>query len=125
MNEKHEDIYEVKKLDKDGAPLEPEGVNAKWCNDCRVLAREHCKIIQDDWRKIFDEHKQFLWAEIKKYYVFPPYLADDAKIANIKTIGKCLRTFRWELNKEYVRHGLTLFNQFGFITPNKWNTFVN
>jgi hypothetical protein len=41
----------------------------------------------------------------------------------ILTIGRALRRFRHTLNKFYVQLGVSPFNWFGFITPNKWNTF--
>ena len=62
---------------------------------------------------------------MKKHYIFPPELADDAKIATIKTIGKCHRVFRCNLNKDYVVQGLTPFNRIGFIMPNEWTECVS
>ena len=42
---KAEGIYDVISLDpKDGAPLEPEGVHAKWRNRCGKVVRDICKI---------------------------------------------------------------------------------
>jgi hypothetical protein len=42
----------------------------------------------------------------------------------MKTISNALRRFRYALNKYYVQRGLSPLNRFGYITPNKWNTFV-
>jgi hypothetical protein len=43
--------------------------------------------------------------------------------ATILTIGRALRRFKHALNKFYVQPDVSLFNRFGFITPNEWNTF--
>jgi hypothetical protein len=39
-----EGIIKVMAQFPDKSPIEPKGINAKWCNDCGVLAREKCKI---------------------------------------------------------------------------------
>jgi hypothetical protein len=64
-----------------------------------------------------------LWELIKAHYVFPSEHEERGKRATILTIGRALRRFRHSFNKFYVQPGLSPFNQFGFITPNKWNTF--
>jgi hypothetical protein len=57
---------------------------------------------------------------MKAHYVFP---SECGKRATILTIGRAIRRFNHELNKLYVQPGVLPFNQFGFITPNEWNTF--
>jgi hypothetical protein len=42
----------------------------------------------------------------------------------MKTISNTLQRFRYSLNKYYVQRGLSLLNQFGYIMPNEWDTFV-
>jgi hypothetical protein len=42
----------------------------------------------------------------------------------MKTICNALRRFRHALNKYYAQRGLSLLNQFGYITPNEWDTFI-
>jgi hypothetical protein len=60
---------------------------------------------------------------INAHYVFPSEHEERGKRATILTIGRALRRFRHTLNKLYVQPGVSPFNQFGFITPNEWNTF--
>jgi hypothetical protein len=60
---------------------------------------------------------------IKAHYVFPYEHEERGKRTTILTIGRALRRFRHALNKFYVQPGVSLFNRFGFITPNEWNTF--
>jgi hypothetical protein len=42
----------------------------------------------------------------------------------LKTISNTLRRFRYALNKYYVQRGLSSLNWFGYITSNKWDTFI-
>jgi hypothetical protein len=60
---------------------------------------------------------------IKAHCVFPSEHEEHGKRATILTIGSALRRFRHSLNKFYVQPGVSPLNHFGFITPNKWNTF--
>jgi hypothetical protein len=60
---------------------------------------------------------------IKAHYVFPFEHEECGKRATILTIGRALRRFKHALNKFYVQPSVSPFNQFGFITPNEWNTF--
>jgi hypothetical protein len=68
--------------------------------------------------------QQTLWGFIKEYYIFPSEQEKIGKNAMMKTISNALRRFRYALNKYYVQRGLSLLNQFLYITPNEWDTFV-
>jgi hypothetical protein len=57
------------------------------------------------------------------HFVFPSEHEECGKRATILTIGRALGRFRHALNKFYVQPCVSPFNQFGFITPNEWNTF--
>jgi hypothetical protein len=67
--------------------------------------------------------KEALWKLIKEHYVLPSEYEECGKRAIILTIGRVIRRFRHALNKFYVQSGVSSFNQFGIITPNKWSTF--
>jgi hypothetical protein len=60
---------------------------------------------------------------IKPHYVFPSEHEERGKRATILTIGRALQRFRHSFNKIYVKPGVSPLNQFGFITPDEWNTF--
>jgi hypothetical protein len=60
---------------------------------------------------------------VKAHYVFPSKHEELGKKDTILTIERALRRFRHGLNKFYVQLGVLPLNQFGFITPNEWNTF--
>jgi hypothetical protein len=84
------------------------------------LAWKKCKIIWIDWGAIPVIEKEDLRELIKAHYVFP---SEHGKRATILTIRRAIRRFRHALNKFYVQPGVSPFNRFGFMTPNKWNTF--
>jgi hypothetical protein len=65
-----------------------------------------------------------LWGFIKEHYIFPSEQEKIGKNAMMKTISNALWRFRHALNKHYVQRGLSLLNQFLYITPNEWDTFV-
>jgi hypothetical protein len=84
--------------------------------------REKCKITYIDWSVIPVNEKEALW-ELMRAHVFPSEHEERGKMATILTIGRVLRKFRHVLNKFYVQPSVSLFNRFGFITPNERNTF--
>jgi hypothetical protein len=107
----------------DESPIEPRGINSKWCNDSGVHAREKCKITWINWSAVLVNEKEALWELIKAHYLFPSKHEESGKRATILTIGRTLRRFRHPLNKFYVQPGVSPFNRFRFITPNEWKTF--
>jgi hypothetical protein len=68
--------------------------------------------------------QETLWGFIKEPYIFPSKQEKTGKNATMKTISNALRRFRHALNKYYVQMGQSPQNWFGYITPNKWDTFV-
>jgi hypothetical protein len=89
-----------------------------WCS-CKGKMQDHL-----DWLgRCSNKWEKALWELIKAHYVFPSEHEERGKSATILTIGRALRWFRHALNKFYVQPSVSLFNRFGFITPNEWNTF--
>jgi hypothetical protein len=84
--------------------------------------RDKCKITWIDWGVVLVNDKETLWELIKAYYVIPSEHEKLGKRATILTIGRALQRFKHALNMFYVQPGVSPLNQFGFITPNEWNT---
>jgi hypothetical protein len=124
-NKLHASIFVVTAVDKYGKPIEPKGINAKWCNDCRTLVRENVRITFEHWHCVPSEKKKELWKAMKDKYIFPTEVLDRGEKATLYTMGRALETFRCNLNKDCVKKGLTPFNDFGYITPDDWTTFIN
>jgi hypothetical protein len=57
----HEGIIKVMTQFPDGSPIEPKGINSKWCYDYDVLVREKCEIKWIDWGAFLVNQKEALW----------------------------------------------------------------
>jgi hypothetical protein len=68
--------------------------------------------------------QETLWGFIKEHYIFPSLKEKISKNATLKTISNALRRFRHAFNQYYVQRGMPLLNWFGYITSNKWDTFM-
>jgi hypothetical protein len=67
--------------------------------------------------------QEILWGFIKEHYIFP---SEQEKFGKNATIKKYLMHFRGSdmLLTSTVLRGLSLLNQFEYIMPNEWDTFV-
>jgi hypothetical protein len=68
--------------------------------------------------------QETLWGFIKEHYIFPSKQEKIGKNAMLKTISNALQMLRHALNKYYVQRGLSPLNQFWYIMPNEWDTFI-
>jgi hypothetical protein len=107
----------------DESPVEPKDFLSKWHNDCTVLMMEKYKIIRSDWAIVLEKEKGALWELIKAHYIFPSKYEELGKRTTILTIGRALQRFIPALKKFYIQPNISPLNWFGFIIPNKWNTF--
>ena len=121
---KAEGIYVVHALDKDGAPLLPEGVNAKWRNHCGVAVRDKCKIIWPDWKSVPEDRKSEMWNQVRRTIRFPEEGIDRAKKTTMKTLCNIFRDYKSMLNCNFVKKGLVPFEKYGNISKDDWNLFV-
>jgi hypothetical protein len=85
--------------------------------------REKCKTVWS-WDDVSKGMQERLCEFIKEHYILPFEKEQIGKNATMKTISNALQRFRHALNKYYVQRGLSLLNQFGYITPNEWDTFI-
>jgi hypothetical protein len=85
--------------------------------------RQKCKIVWS-WDDVIKKIQETLWGFIKEYYISPSWQEKIGTNAMMKTISNALQRFRHALNKYYVQRGLSPLNQFGYIMPNEWDTFV-
>ncbi|KAK3155200.1 hypothetical protein QOZ80_2BG0200150 [Eleusine coracana subsp. coracana] len=122
---KVEGIYEVTALDpKDGEPIEPAGVNAKWRNRCGKVMRDHCKITWQDWRQVPDGRKDDMWADVMAIIQFQPADLERAKKATMSTLNHIFQDYKSKLNCQYVKKNRTLFDKHGNISQQEWDEFV-
>ena len=124
MNKLHTAVRPVIAIDKDGAPIEPARINTNWRNDCGVLVRRKINITYDSWPEVPKGDKETLWNSLSVIYRSPLELYECGKEATLKTMGRCLRTFRNTLKNNFVDKDVTPFERYGFITPDDWKKFV-
>jgi hypothetical protein len=95
----------------------------KWRNDYSVVVREKYKIIWS-WDDVLKDMQETLRGFIKEHYISSSKQEKIGKNAMMKTISNAFQRFRHALNKYYVQRCLSSLNQFGYITSNEWDTFV-
>ena len=122
---KAEGTYEVTTLDPaDWEPVEPMGVHAKWRNRCGVVVREKCKITWTEWKLVPQERKEEMWNAVRSHILFPPADLEKAKKATLTAMSHIFREWRSRLNCRYVKRGITPFDDYGQISPQDWEEFV-
>jgi hypothetical protein len=94
-----------------------------WSLGNGVVARDKCKIV-GSWDYDSKDMQEILWEFIKEHYILRSEQEQLCKNAMMKTISNTLQRFKHALNKYYVQRGRSPLNQFGYITPNEWDTFV-
>ena len=67
-------------------PLVPEGVNAKWHNNCGVAVRDKSKITWLDWKSVHEDRKSEMWSQVQHIIRFPEQELQRAKKATMKTL---------------------------------------
>lgn len=96
-----------------------------WHNDCGVLARRRLTIKYDSWLEVPSDEKDALWKSLSAIYIFPPELSKLAKKATLKTMERCLQTFRSTLNRDYAQKDVTPFKRYWFIMHEYWQRFID
>ena len=82
-----ETIYTVREVGVVGEPLEPIEVKAKFRNAVGVVTRTWMEIMWTNWREVPKSRKDFLWAELKKWFQFPHGTEEKAKSYALKQLG--------------------------------------
>src|SRR6266540_1878598 len=54
-------LHVVEEINANGVPVQPEAVQRKAKTACGCLARQAIRIIHDDWRKVLEEDKNYIW----------------------------------------------------------------
>ncbi|KAK3129524.1 hypothetical protein QOZ80_6BG0481030 [Eleusine coracana subsp. coracana] len=122
---KAEGIYEVTTLDpKDGEPIEPAVVNAKWRKRCGKVVRDHCKITWQDWRQVSDGRKYDMWADVTATIQFQLADLKRTKKATMSTLNHIFQDHKSKLNCQYVKKNQTPFDKHGNISQREWDEFV-
>ena len=107
----------ITSLHPDGEPKSPKGVKTTVVNQCRCYVRENIPISFKLWKKtkstdnddeiVPDIEKEMLWADVKRHFSFPEDKEEIFKDWVMKKMAIAFQTFKKNLNKDYVKKGLT------------------
>ena len=100
----------------DGEPVVPNDMRIKARHDCSCLVRDNCRIIYDDWRLVPEDDKEIMWKKWLRVFRIPKDSEGRARKCTMQQLGISLRSWRVELNRDYVKTGLAPFEKFETIT---------
>ena len=118
-----ETIYTVRESEVSGEPLEPFEVRAKFRNAVGVVARTWMEPTWTDCRDVPSARKDFLSAELKKWFQFPHGTEEKAKAYALKQMGCSYRIWKTDVTNKYLKNDLTPFEEYGKITQAQWDEF--
>ena len=107
----------ITSLHPDGEPKSPKGVKTTVVNQCGCYVRDHIPISSKLWKKskatdidadiVPKTEKEMLWADVKWHFSFPEDKEQLFKDWVMKNMAIAFQTFKKNLNKDYVKKGLT------------------
>ena len=107
----------ITSLHPDGEPKSPKGVKTTVVNQCGCYVRDHIPISFKLWKKskatdidadvVPETEKEMLWADVKRHFTFPEDKEQLFKDWVMKKMAIAFQTFKKNLNKDYVKKGLT------------------
>ncbi|WVZ93308.1 hypothetical protein U9M48_039297 [Paspalum notatum var. saurae] len=98
-----ETVYTVREVGVAGEPLEPIEVRAKFRNAVGVVPKSR---------------KDFLRAELRKWFQFPHGTEEKAKAYALKQMGCSYRKWKTDLTNKYLKNDLTPFEEYA-----QWDEF--
>ena len=105
----------ITSLNPDGEPKSPKGVKTMVVNQCGCYVRDQERKVLWEKSKATDINadvvpetkKEMLWADVKWHFYFPEDKEQLFKDWVMKKMAIAFQTFKKNLNKDYVKKGLT------------------
>jgi hypothetical protein len=108
-----------------GEPLLPIEVLGKFSNQCSVIVQEKIEITYQDWKKVPEGLKQYVWEEMLKRFTYLEGSNLDKCRDHVMAIAsKVLQNFKYKLNKEYVEKGRSPCQRYNYVLPEVWERFL-
>jgi len=105
--------------------MAPKEVKPKWRNTVGAVVRAWMEPSCRDWRKMLEGQKIRLWTELRKAFQYLEGTEERAKKYALQQLGFAYRRFRKYLDDNYIKKGLTPFEEFGRITPAQWDELTD
>src|SRR5438105_11032580 len=84
-------LHVVEEVNANGVPVQPEAVYRKAKTTCGCLARQAIRINHDDWRKVPEDDKNYIWDNWSKLFKLPEGTWDLVKTCVMKPANKSFK----------------------------------
>jgi hypothetical protein len=124
-NQCHEKAcFVITKVGLDGQILEPHTYRGKFRNHIEFLVRDKLNPAICGWNLVPMSKKVEIWDKLKLNFRFSEETHKLVQDNAFKIMGQSFRCWRLDLNKKYIQQKLTLFHEFGNITPSQWEELM-
>ena len=115
----------IHEVGPEGNPLSPPTVLAKFSNQVACIVKDKVEITWEEWNNVPVDYKTHIWGEVTRSFHYPK----DADLNKCRewvmhVAGRALRTFKYMLNKDFVKTGKSPLIKYNIILAEDWEVFV-